>query len=96
MKLYTFNNLNYELIENERDAFVEEVVTEKMTDYFNVYDYVVGDWSYGKLRLKGFCRENNKYLNSINDIKTKDQYLKDFCAYGCKYFVLKKVDNGKR
>lgn len=95
MKVYNFNDINYEIIEEDREAFDEETVREKMTDFFRVYDYIIGDWSYGKLRLKGFCDENNKYFNKINDIKTKDQYLEDFCAYGCKYFILKRLDNKK-
>lgn len=95
MKKYEFNNISYELVENYKDAFEQEVVLEKMTDFFRVYDYIVGDWSYGKLRLKGFCNKKNKYYNNINDIKTKEKYLKDYCSYDCKYFVLKRIKEKK-
>ena len=27
----------------------------------------------------------------INDIKFLDNYIKDYCAYGCKWFLIKKV-----
>ena len=91
MKKYKFNEIEYELTENYKDGFDKEIVQDLMTDYFNNYDYIVGDWSYGKLRLKGFCDKENKINNKINNIKILEQYLKENCAYDCKYFVLKKV-----
>lgn len=85
------NNIKYELIENYKDGFDLDIVKEKYTDYFEDYDYVVGDWSYGKVRLKGFCDKTNKICNRMNDIKFKDDYIKNLCSYECRYFVLKKV-----
>lgn len=85
------NNIKYELIENYKDGFDLDIVKEKYTDYFEDYDYVVGDWSYGKVRLKGFCDKTNKICNRTNDIKFKDDYIKNLCSYECRYFVLKKV-----
>ena len=62
-------------------------------DYFHYFDYILGDWSYGKLRLKGFCDKSNPKFNKINDYATKESYITNDCAYNCKYFVLKKVKN---
>ena len=45
------------------------------TDYFYDYDYIVGDWAYGKVRLKGFYESDNKKCNKINDIKLLDDYI---------------------
>ena len=73
------------------DCFSESEIKEKYTDYFNEFDYILGDYSYNKLRLKGFCEKNNKRFNKINDYNTKNRYLETLCAYKCKYFVLKKV-----
>lgn len=86
------DNYKYELIENYKDGFDLEAFKEKYTDYFYPYDYIIGDWSYGKLRLKGFCVRSNKICNKINDFKFKDDYLKNLCNYEAKYFILKKVD----
>lgn len=90
-KKYTFNEIEYKLIKDYKDAFVKEDTENKITDYFNDYDYVVGDWSYGSLRLKGFCKKENKRHNKINSFETLDSYLKNNCAYDCKYFVLEKI-----
>ena len=90
MKKYKLNEKEYELIENYKEGFDLESIQEKMTDYFDGYDYIVGDWAYGKLRLKGFYHEKNKKVKSINNYKFLDKYLKNNCAVDCKYFVLQK------
>ena len=94
MKKIMVNDLEYELIEEYKDGFNESEFRDKCTDYFNDFDYILGDYSYNKLRLKGFCDKGNKRYNKINDYNTKNAYLKDLCAYECKYFVLKKVKKG--
>lgn len=86
-----FNDNRYELIENYKDAFDKEDTESKFTDYFDSYDYVIGDYAYGKLRLKGFNDKSNPNFREINDIKNKENYIKKECAYDCKYFVLKKI-----
>ena len=58
-KTITINDVEYEVIKDVNDAIDKEVLTEKITDYFDAYDYIVGDWAYGKLRLKGFCEKSN-------------------------------------
>ena len=54
------NDIEYKLIENYRDCFDLNETIEKMndTDYFNDFDYILGDYSYEKLRLKGFYKKN--------------------------------------
>ena len=87
----TINNTEYKLINNYKDAFNEEEFLSKCTDYFYDYDYIVGDIAYGKLRLKGFYDEKSKKVNKINNYKNLDDYLKNNCAPGCKYFAVKKI-----
>ncbi len=95
MKRYVINEIEYELIEDNGDCFNEIEVKDKVTDYFDEFDYILGDYAYNKLRLKGFCDRNNTRYNKINDFKTKDTYIKNLCAYKCRYFVLKKVKKGR-
>lgn len=92
MKKYKINEKEYELIENYKDGFDLESITKKMTDFFDAYDYIVGDWAYGKLRLKGFCNKKNKIFKKINNFENIKDYIKNDCAYECKYFVLQKVE----
>lgn len=86
------NENAYELIDNYKDAFNKEEINNLYTDYFKDYDYILGDYAYSKLRLKGFCNKDNKMLNSINDYENINNYIKEQCAYDCKYFVLKKIE----
>lgn len=81
----------YELEKEYKNGFDKEEFINKYTDYFKDYDYILGDWSYGKLRLKGFCLPKNKKYKKINDIKTIDNYIKNRCSYECQYFILKKL-----
>ena len=91
MKMYDINNNKYELIKNFRDGFEVAEVTSKLTDYFEDFDYIVGDWAYGKLRLKGFYESGSKKSKPINDIKILDKYLEENCAKNCRFFVIKKI-----
>jgi len=90
-KIIELENNKYKLIENYNDGFNEEEIKEKYTDFFEGYDYIVGDIAYSKLRLKGFNKKSNENFNSINDFSRLKTYLKENCAYGCKYFVLEKI-----
>jgi len=91
MKNVEINGKKYEIIRNDGDCFDLETVTEKLTDYFDDYDYVFGDIAYEKVRLKGYYDSKNKKAKPINDIKFLDDYIKDYCSYGSKVFLLKKI-----
>lgn len=90
-KIIEIENRKYELIDDNNNAFDLEELKNKYTDYFDNYDYILGDWAYGKLRLKGFYESDSKNCSKINDIKNYKTYVKEECAYGCKYFLIKKV-----
>lgn len=90
MKKIILNEIEYELIKEYKNVFNLEELNEKYTDYFEEFDYILGDYSYDKLRLKGFCNEKNKKLKDINDYKNLNNYLKNYCSYDCGYFILEK------
>lgn len=90
MKQILLERVSYYLKDNYKEGFDLEAVQEKYTDYFEPYDYIVGDWSYGKLRLKGFCNRINQICNHMNDVHNLENYVKEMCAYECRYFVLEK------
>ena len=96
MKNIEVENNRYEIVTDYKNGFELDVFTECYTDFFEDYDYLVGDIAYGKLRLKGFYDSNNKKVKKINDIKDLDRYLKEDCATECKYFVLKKIKNDEK
>ena len=91
MKKVRLNDKDYEIVKDYKNGFESIEVEEKLTEYFDDYDYILGDWSYGKLRLKGFCEKKNKKFKPLNDIDKVDNYIKENCAFECRYFILKKL-----
>ena len=93
MKRIKINGNDYSIVKQYKNGFVQESVIErcKETDYFDDYDYILGDWAYDKLRLKGFYDKNSPTCNENNSYENIDEYIKKYCAYECRYFVLKKV-----
>lgn len=85
------DNKKYEVIKNYKDAFNTQDLEGKITEYYDNFDYILGDYAYGKVRLKGFNDKNNKHYKPLNDYKKIDEYIKTYCAYECKYFILKKI-----
>ena len=47
MKKITINEVEYEIVNDVKEAIDKEVLAEKITEYFDDYDYIVGDWAYG-------------------------------------------------
>lgn len=72
------------LKKNYRDAFVLDDFNQRYVDYFDKYPYIVGDYSAGLLRLKGF---DNTNFEMIPD------YLVESCPPNCAYYILKKEKN---
>ncbi len=91
MKKIIINDIEYEVIRNDKECLNAKDLEDKITDYFDSYDYIMGDFSYDKVRLKGYYDSSNKKVKQINDIKYLDDYLKNYCSYGARIFLLKKL-----
>ena len=90
-KRIIINGIEYEILRNDNDCVDKDLLEEKITDYFDGYDYIFGDYAYEKVRLKGYYDSKNKNAKKINDIKYLDDYIKDYCSYGARTFLLKKL-----
>ena len=76
------------LIRNYRDAFnLENFIDKYLEEYYNKYPYIVGDISSSILRLKGF----DDKPGSPNNYERIDEYLDTSCAFGCPFYVLKRI-----
>ncbi|MBD1380817.1 YutD family protein [Metabacillus arenae] len=84
-------NQCYEVVQDVRNGFNEEAFKGRHSDILNKYDYIVGDWGYNQLRLKGFFDDQNQKATFDTKISTLEEYLYEYCNFGCAYFVLKKV-----
>lgn len=90
-KKIEINKVSYQILRNDNNCINKEELEEKITDYFDNFDYIFGDYAYDKVRLKGYYDSNNSKATSINDIKTLDDYIKNYCSYGARTFLLKKI-----
>ncbi len=90
--MFSIQNVNYEINEEFRDGFNEEVFRERYSEILAKYDYIVGDWGYGQLRLRGFFDDQNQKATYDTKISTLKEYLYEYCNFGCAYFVLKKMN----
>lgn len=91
MKKIEINGIKYEIIRNDHNCLNAEELALKITEYFDNYDYIFGDYSYEKVRLKGYNESTNKKANKINDIKYLEDYITNYCSHGAKVFLLKKI-----
>lgn len=89
--LIVIDGFEYELITDYREAFKEEDFKGRYAEILNKYDYIVGDWGYNQLRLKGFFEDKNQKASFDTKISTLADYLYEYCNFGCAYFVLRKV-----
>ena len=89
--MVTIENWNYEIIIDFREGFQEEALTARYSEILSKYDYILGDWGYGQLRLKGFFEDTNPKSTYDTKISTLQDYLYEYCNFGCAHFVIKKV-----
>lgn len=82
----------YKVLEDKKNAFHEESFEARYADVLSKYDYIVGDWGYDQLRLKGFYDDRHTKASYDTKISTLDDYLYEYCNFGCPYFILQKVD----
>lgn len=81
----------YEIVDDYRNGWNQEAFKERYSDILDKYDFVVGDWGYGQLRLRGFYDNANRRVPFEQRIDFLDEYLHEFCNFGCPYFVLRKL-----
>ncbi len=80
----------YEIIEDVKNGYNNDVLQERYSDILSKYDFVVGDWGYEQLRLKGFYDDQNPKATFDTKISTLDDYLYEYCNFGCAYFIMKR------
>lgn len=90
MKKYEIRGQYYELVRDD-NCFNYEEIKDYFTDYFDDFDYIFGDFAADRVRLKGFYESNSKNAKRYNDIQFLNKYIIEYCNYGSKTFLLKKL-----
>nr|WP_240353704.1 YutD-like domain-containing protein [Cohnella algarum] len=82
----------YTIVHDHKNGWNPEAFRARYSEVLDRYDYVVGDWGYNQLRLKGFFREPNPKGPKDSVISNLADYLNEYCNFGCAFFVLEKTD----
>ncbi|HEM3684377.1 TPA: DUF1027 domain-containing protein [Streptococcus suis] len=80
-------NIELDLLEDYKEAFDQTIFGQRFSPLMLKFDYIVGDWGNEQLRLKGFYKDD-KNVKSDLKISRLDDYLTEYCNFGCAYFVL--------
>jgi len=89
---FTVNGHPYELVKEYRNGFDAEKFAERFSSVLSKYDYIVGDWGYDQLRLKGFYDSDNPLFEPDQSVETIEDYLFEYCNFGCAYFIIHNND----
>lgn len=77
----------YELIKEHRNGWNQEIFRERFSEVLDRYDYILGDWGYNQLRLKGFYRDGHPKAAKDSSLSSMTEYINEYCNFGCAYFV---------
>jgi uncharacterized protein YutD len=83
---------HFELVKNFHNGWNLEAFRSRYNDILNKYDFIVGDWGYGQLRLKGFYHNSNPKAPLEQKIGQVEDYLREYCNFGCPYFILRDIE----
>ncbi|KAA1042526.1 YutD family protein [Macrococcus equipercicus] len=86
----------YNIIANYRDAFDAEQFERRYSEVLDKYPVIVGDIGFEQLRLKGFYEDRNKKADISKRFSSIQDYLMEYCNFGCPYFVLKRLPAAER
>ncbi|MFB9324849.1 YutD family protein [Paenibacillus aurantiacus] len=86
----------YELVYDHKNGWNPEAFRNRYSDVLERYDYVIGDWGYNQLRLKGFFRDTHPKVTTGSSFSSISDYINEYCNFGCAYFVLQKQTGAKR
>ena len=82
--------IEFDLVENFKEGFDIMAFNQRFSEILTKFDYIVGDWGNEQLRLRGFYKDD-KANESEEKISRLEDYLLEYCNYGCAYFVLENL-----
>ncbi|QJD84190.1 YutD-like domain-containing protein [Cohnella herbarum] len=83
----------YSLMHEHKSGWNPDAFRERYSDVLERFDYIVGDWGYNQLRLRGFYRDGHPRATKESVISSFVDYINEYCNFGCAHFVLTKLDS---
>ncbi|QMV40932.1 YutD-like domain-containing protein [Cohnella cholangitidis] len=83
----------FSLVHEYKSGWNPEAFRERYSEVLERFDYIVGDWGYNQLRLRGFYRDGHPRATKESAISSFVDYINEYCNFGCAHFVLSKLDS---
>ncbi|MFC5469963.1 YutD-like domain-containing protein [Cohnella suwonensis] len=83
----------YSLTHEYKNGWNPEAFRERYSEVLERFDFIVGDWGYNQLRLRGFYRDGHPRATKESSISSFVDYINEYCNFGCAHFVLNKMDS---
>lgn len=96
MALIHIAGKSYEILHENRNGWNAEAFRDRYSEVLERYDYIVGDWGYNQLRLKGFFRDNHQKATKDSNFSGMPDYINEYCNFGCAYFILEKTVSARK
>ncbi|MHA0858152.1 YutD family protein [Paenibacillus sp. CMAA1364] len=80
----------YDILKDHKSGWNEDAFQDRYSDVLERYDYIIGDWGYSQLRLKGFYKDSHPKATKESAFSSMVDYINEYCNFGCAYFVLQK------
>lgn len=96
MALIHVGGKTYELIFENKDGWKPEAFRDRYSEVLERYDYIIGDWGYNQLRLKGFFKDNHQKATKDSMFSVVSDYINEYCNFGCAYFILEKKQSNHK
>jgi uncharacterized protein YutD len=90
--VFAIGNRMYEVMIDYKSGWKPEAFRERYSEVLDRYDFIVGDWGYSQLRLRGFFRDNHPKGSKETVISSVQDYLNEYCNFGCAYFIIEKTN----
>lgn len=81
--------------QSKENLFDIDAFNHRYADVLAKYDYIVGDWGFEQLRLKGFFEVASNRQWADRSMQMFEDYILEYCNFGCDYFVLEKEQKSK-
>ena len=86
------NERPYRLLKNYREAYDQQKMAARFSDFLEKYDFIVGDIAADQLRLQGFYKDGTKGIARSQQISSLQDFLYEEANFGAPYFVLENLN----
>lgn len=86
------NERQYKLVANYRDAYNDDRLAARFSEFLEKYDFIVGDIASDQLRMHGLYQDGKTGVSRNAQISALQDYLFEDINFGAPYFILENLD----